>query len=48
MRDRFLERHFAPSSSLDDRFELLDCLLEGQLLDVGVTGLGHGLCPLIL
>src|SRR6266851_5176292 len=37
-RDRLLERHLALLEPLDDRFELLDRLLEGQPRDVGVFG----------
>src|SRR5712691_10886727 len=36
-RDRLLERHLALLEPLDDRFELLDRLLEGQARDVGVV-----------
>src|SRR5262245_8858703 len=43
--DRLLERHLALLEPLDDRFELLDRLLEGQALDVGMGGVGHGRVP---
>src|SRR5258708_20473056 len=44
-RDRLLERHLALLEPLDDRFELLDRFLEGELLDVGVVGVGHAGVP---
>src|SRR5262245_66495835 len=43
--DRFLERHLALLEPLDDRFELFDRPLEGQALDVGMGGVGHGRVP---
>src|SRR5579883_584621 len=42
-RDRFLERHLAFLEPLDDRFELLDRLLEGEPADVCVVGFAHDL-----
>src|ERR1700732_561449 len=39
--DRFLERHLALLEPLDDRLELLDGALEGQLRDVGMGLVGH-------
>src|SRR5262245_20636983 len=44
--NRFLERHLALLEPFDDRFELLDRLLEGQALDVGMGGGGHDRVPL--
>src|SRR5712691_2642154 len=43
--DGLLERHLALFEPLDDRFELLDRLLEGQALDVGMGGVGHDRVP---
>src|SRR5262245_56481322 len=43
--DRLLERHLALLEPFDDRFELLDRPLEGQALDVGMGGVGHGRVP---
>src|SRR5262245_423597 len=43
--DRLLERHLALLEPFDDRFELLDRLLEGQALDVGMGGVSHGRVP---
>ena len=40
-RDRLLERHLALFEPLDDRFKLLDRLLEGQGRDVAVGRVGH-------
>src|SRR5215471_4287821 len=40
-RDRLLERHLALLEPFDDRFELLDRLLEGELLDVRCGGFSH-------
>src|SRR5689334_4150324 len=40
-RDRLLERDLALLESLDDRLELLDRPLEGELADVRVVGFGH-------
>src|SRR5262245_37289745 len=43
--NRLLERHLALLEPLDDRFELLDRPFEGQALDVGMGGVGHGRVP---
>src|SRR5262249_46134816 len=40
-RDRFLERNIAAFELLYDRFELGQRLFEGQLVRVGIHGVGH-------